>query len=662
MRKPGLREALLAPGKAARTAAARRTSQNTVAVGEKIRLTSPMLALLQHDSPPAPAYSAPVTIREDGMPRLTLPRNYWFDRSLLAVLIASTSWLSLELARGPGELAAIWVGNGILTGWLLSRRTATWPGYILVAFAAELPARLLAGDELLYAIAIATCDLVEVLIVAGTVRRLVPDTRDPSNWMRLGGIATVSTLVACTVSGALAAGVAHAMHQQPFLPEFWRWFAAHVVGMVVVATMTLVVQRERPELFARRVRRRSLVATLALLAAVTAGVFLSPYALLFLAYPPLLLVAVRHRFAGAALGVIVMALVAAVATTLGYGPLWQQGLDDDARIAVIQLYIAGGCLMTIPICLALAERDRLAARLRDSERRYRMLADHSYDAITRVNADGERTYVSPSATEMLGWQPEELLGSRWAIVHPDDYEPLAQAMAEALASGEPRTDIYRLRHRDGHYVWVEAVSRSIPADDDSGRMDLMITARNIDLRVAAEQALAESRRELERQSRVDALTDLPNRRQLDERLDLALKRLQRHGIPVALLCLDIDHFKDINDSHGHATGDAVLQAFGRRLCDCVRETDLVARLGGDEFVILLEDASAEGAETVARKVLAGMSQPIDAGGVTLTASTSIGVACTRQPTDAATLMAQADAALYAAKNAGRNGYRVAAMD
>ena len=106
--------------------------------------------------------------------RLILPRTYWADRTLLALIIAASAWLALTLARGPGELAAIWIGNGVLVGWLLSRRTASWPGYLAVAFAAELPARMAAGDEAGYAIAIAACNLVEVLVVAGAVRKVVP--------------------------------------------------------------------------------------------------------------------------------------------------------------------------------------------------------------------------------------------------------------------------------------------------------------------------------------------------------------------------------------------------------------------------------------------------------------------------------------------------------
>src|SRR5690606_40658885 len=120
-----------------------------------------------------------------------------------SMLAALSAWLSLTLARGPGELSAIWVGNGILTGWLLSRRTSAWPGYLVVALLAELAARLLAGDGAVYAIAIAGCNLLEALGVAVLVRRAVPDTRKPRDWLHLGGTATAATLAACPVAGLL---------------------------------------------------------------------------------------------------------------------------------------------------------------------------------------------------------------------------------------------------------------------------------------------------------------------------------------------------------------------------------------------------------------------------------------------------------------------------
>ncbi|MEN1959228.1 diguanylate cyclase [Luteimonas sp. MJ246] len=593
--------------------------------------------------------------------RLRFPRTYWADRSVLAILIAGTAWLSLTLARGPGELAAIWVGNGILTGWLLSRRTSIWPSYLAVAFAAELPARMLAGDEPSYAMAIALCNFVETLAVAWFVRIRVPNIRDPKNWLSLGGTATAATLVACALAGLLAAAVAHSLHGQDFVRAFGGWYTAHVVGMVVLATTTLVVQREGLGLFVKPGRGWSLLATMGLLAVVAVGVAFTRYPVLFLTYPPLLLVAVRHGFAGVGLGVITLGVTVATATTLGHGPLSHPSLGDDGQLALLQLYLAGGCLMTIPVCLAMAERNRLATRLVESERRYRMLADHSHDVITRIKSDGTLLYVSPSAVEMFGFRPAEMIGKRWDFLHPDDHRQMTQALAGVLASGEPRTEIYRMLRSDGRYVWIEGVLRCIPADDGSEAVDIMVAGRDIDERVAAEQALAESRLELERMSRVDPLTGLANRRQFDERLALALKRQQRHGSPLALMYMDIDRFKSVNDGHGHAAGDIVLQTFARRLCDSVRETDLVARLGGDEFVILIEDAPPEAAEAVACKLIAAMAEAIDIGGTALTVTTSIGLAYARQPVSAASLMAEGDAALYAAKGAGRNRYHFAVL-
>ena len=581
----------------------------------------------------------------------------------MALLIGLTAWLSLKLARGPGELAAIWIGNGIFTGWLLSRPTWTWPDYVLAGLAADIVAHLVTGYSSLHAAALGASNLVEVMIVAGVVRRLVPDVGDPKRWISLGGIATASTLVACAISGALGAWITSAMYGSSLAMNFIGWFASHVVGMVIIATSTLVVLREGLDFVGARGRRGSFFVSMLLLAGISIAVFHSRYPVLFMAYPPLLLGAFRHRFAGVAMGVILLTVVGSVATAMGRGPLWLvQDIGTGGRIALLQLYIAGGCLMTIPVALAMAERKRLTARVRESEHRYRMLADYSHDVIVRMRADGERLYVSPSAQDILGWSPEEMLGTRWDLVHPEDRERQVRAMEEVLASGRAKTAVYRVRHKDGHYVWVEAVTRPIPSEDRTGEQDIIYAGRDVTRRVVAEQALEESRLELERLARVDTLTDVANRRQFDECLSLSLLRMRRQGFPIALMYLDIDHFKRINDGQGHAAGDQVLRIFARRLLDSVRRTDLVARLGGDEFVVIIEDAMLpEAAEAMARKLIKAMHGRIDIEGRSLDVTTSIGIAYSSLPTDATSLMSVADAALYEAKKAGRNTYRVQAV-
>lgn len=588
------------------------------------------------------------------------PARFWQDCLIVTIVIGVLAWLSLAFSRGPGELAAVWFGNGVLTGWLVSRPASRWPFYLVGSLLAEVAARLLSDDSPLHAIVIGLSNVVEVMIVVVAVTRRVPDIGDPKRWITLGGIATASTLVACGVSGLLSSAFDALVYRRDFGSSFINWYAAHVVGMVIFATTTVVIHREgRSLLTAPGGRRWSFMLCMALIAGVSIAVFAAPYPVLFLAYPPLLLGAFRHRFPGVAVGILLLGIIGSVATAMGKGPIM---LVDDVgtagHVALLQLYIAGACLMTIPVALAMSERMRLNARVRDSELRYRMLADYSHDVIVRMRADGERLYVSPSARDILGWTPLEMLGSRWSLVHPDDRELQKQTMDDVIASGEPRTAIYRVQHKDGHYVWIEAVTRPIPSTDREG-MDIIYTGRDISRRVAAEEALEASRLELERMARVDALTDLANRRQFDERLNLALLRLQRHGTPIALMYLDVDHFKRINDTWGHAAGDEVLCSFARRLTRCVRSSDLVARLGGDEFVVIIEDAVLPGsAEAVARKLIAEMHHSIDIGETTLVATTSIGIAYANVPTDASTLLATADAALYAAKQAGRNTYRM----
>lgn len=590
------------------------------------------------------------------------PARFWQDCLTMAAVIFVLVWLTLEFSRGPVELTAVWFSNGILVGWLLSRPGSLWPVYVTAGFAAELAARLIADNAATQALAIAISNVIEILLIATVVRRRIPDIGDPQRWILLGGVATVVTLIACAVSGVLASAANTLLGGARFGISLVSWYAAHVVGMVIIGTSTLVLQREGRSLFTADERRGAFVLTMLLVAVVGVLVFSVPYPVLFLAYPPLLMGAFRFRFPGVAVGVLLLAMIGSVATTLGKGPIT---LVDDfgalGHIALLQLYIAGASLMTIPVALAMAERKRLNARVRENELRYRMLADYSHDVIVRMRSDGERLYVSPSARDILGWSPAEMLGSRWSLVHPDDRSRQLQVMREVVATGEPRTEIYRVQHKDGHFVWIEAVTRTIPSIDGTGT-DIIYTGRDISRRVAAEHALEASRQELERLVRVDALTGLANRRQFDERVELALARLRRHGTPVALMYLDIDHFKRINDTWGHAAGDKVLCSFAERLRRCVRAIDLVVRLGGDEFVVVVEDATLPAAaEAIARKLIAEMHHCIEIDGAALTVTTSIGIAYTMVPATMATLLAAADAALYAAKQAGRNTYQMKAV-
>ncbi len=169
--------------------------------------------------------------------------------------------------------------------------------------------------------------------------------------------------------------------------------------------------------------------------------------------------------------------------------------------------------------------------------------------------------------------------------------------------------------------------------------------------------LRRNKRLQERLARSDALTGIANRRQFDERLKSALARSKRMKRPITLLTFDIDRFKSINDTHGHAVGDAVIVEFARRISSAVREADMPARLGGDEFAVLVEDGSLAIGQVIANKIIDRMQTPMHVGDLTLNVTTSIGVGHCAHPDAATDILVLADRALYEAKAAGRNTAR-----
>ena len=303
------------------------------------------------------------------------------------------------------------------------------------------------------------------------------------------------------------------------------------------------------------------------------------------------------------------------------------------------------------VSVDISERKAIEARVVASEQGMRAIADSLPVLITYLDAQLRLRFLNATFLEWLGIDPAAALGRPLQeVIGPELFAQREARLARALAGERQQfelcsTALGTTRHIQNTYI---------PDQRPDGRVvGIYALSTDITPMKLAEQRLSEL-------ARSDTLTGLPNRRQFDERLALALARGRRDADSLlALLFLDIDHFKSINDGHGHGVGDAVLQQFAARLRDCVRSTDLVARLAGDEFVLVLEGlAAAEDAATVAQKILDAMCEPVNIGEVgPLSVGTSIGVATLRG--GAATpqqLTARADAALYRAKREGRRRY------
>jgi diguanylate cyclase (GGDEF)-like protein/PAS domain S-box-containing protein len=291
--------------------------------------------------------------------------------------------------------------------------------------------------------------------------------------------------------------------------------------------------------------------------------------------------------------------------------------------------------------------------LRQSEERFRSLVQNASDVIAILDSDGRIGYASPAAQSVWGQTPDELRGATLLdLVHPDERESADVYLANLLAQpGGTLVNEVRLRHSDGTWRDFEVVATNML--DQPAVEGVVATCRDITQRKAFE-------RELSRLAFTDTLTGLPNRALLRDRLTHALARAERQRWQVAVLFLDLDRFKVVNDSLGHASGDALLVEVANRINTCLRAGDTAARLGGDEFTVLLEDiVDEQQAVEVAERIAEALRLPVMVEGREVFVSASIGIATnTPRRIGPDGVLRNADLALYRAKADGRARHAV----
>ena len=309
--------------------------------------------------------------------------------------------------------------------------------------------------------------------------------------------------------------------------------------------------------------------------------------------------------------------------------------------------------------------NRLTARLHEREdalietmQKYQLITENSTDLITKHAADGTIIYASPVSSSILGIPPADLLGrSLCEFVHPDDFSTVRTAVLGAAQSKSLATIMYRARHADQHYLWLETTLQRMKDADGEETQRILCISRDVSERKRMEERLHEL-------ARTDHLTALPNRFLLDERFAGGLAQARREGSLLAMLMIDIDRFKNINDTLGHGMGDVLLKLVGTRLKTCIRECDTLARWGGDEFVLLLPGVQDSGsAVTVAERCLTALKQPFVVEDHNLHITASIGISITEDSDTASeTLLQNADVAMYRAKARGGDCLMVYSLD
>jgi len=298
------------------------------------------------------------------------------------------------------------------------------------------------------------------------------------------------------------------------------------------------------------------------------------------------------------------------------------------------------------------ERKEAEALLLQSEERWKLALESTGDGIWDWHVQEGREYLSKRLVEMYGFTEEELQQHPDALdsrTHPDD---LPQMLNDRQAHFDGLTPTYynehRVRCKDGSWKWV--LTRGMVVTRDAQGQPLRMVGTHTDIS-ARKQAEAQVRQ----QAYYDPLTGLPNRRMLRDRVEQEIKRNRRDGRKMAVLFMDLDHFKAVNDTMGHDAGDLLLVEAARRLRACVREHDTVARMGGDEFTVLITELdSSPHLEPLLQKLLQALASPFEVHRERVFVSASIGVTiCPDDGSEAEVLYKNADQAMYEAKHAGR---------
>jgi diguanylate cyclase (GGDEF)-like protein/PAS domain S-box-containing protein len=325
------------------------------------------------------------------------------------------------------------------------------------------------------------------------------------------------------------------------------------------------------------------------------------------------------------------------------------GLDARGIVVAIGAVSIAGVVVVRQIA-AFNDNARLLGELGRQELRFRSLVQHTSEIITITSADGTTAYVSPAIEAVLGFSPERWVGGvPLDSVHPEDLPAIRKVLAGLVATPGASAEYRgRMRHANGSWRWLEFTSTNLL--DDPSVEGVVSNARDVTETVRHQARLGH-------QASHDDLTGLANRVLFVERVEAALAaRGSTEGL--AVLLIDLDDFKTVNDTLGHAAGDALLTAVGLRLRRCVRPRDTVARLGGDEFAVLLADVDPEGSELgiVAERILDSLRSPVVAGGHSLLVRASIGVSTGASLHDPDAFLRDADIAMYAAKESGTAGY------
>jgi len=488
----------------------------------------------------------------------------------------------------------------------------------------------------------------------------------------------VAAMLAPVVSALIGCYGLHVAFGKDLYVGWLNWYGAAMLGLTIITPGGVFAYRlaDPRRLMPKDWQLGEAAVILGLTATATLSVFylvdryFAHASLLFAILPLVTLATFRMRQLGAIAAIVIVTVIAAEATVAGAGPIAQAGLTPAQQIIFLQAFLAMTFLTALPVAAALSERDARADEAYTLAEQYRAVVENVDKVIFRMDREGHWTYLNPAWEEVTGIPVDTVLGESWtARVDSESMSELDEWAAPVL-SGEISQTRRMIRFETAHQGirWMEVSFQALR--DAGGRViGTTGTMRDVDDRKRLEDNVLLAKRRAEERAReavllaaTDELTGLANRRAFGRHLERMLERANAGGGKLALAIFDVDHFKSVNDSHGHAVGDQVLQRVAARALGVVRGGDVIGRLGGEEFGILMPGASLEDARAAAERLRMAIQSGAREGEEELPRVTvSVGIASARAGDQSASLLSQeADRALYSAKREGRNRVRIAA--
>ncbi|WBO20778.1 GGDEF domain-containing protein [Sphingomonas abietis] len=579
--------------------------------------------------------------------------------AILAISYFLLASASILLTRFEGGAAFLWPATAPLFAFLVIRHPQEWFYPIAASGAASFAASSLFGLGPIFAVPLAIAIVAEAALPALLLRKIDADLSSFDNIPSLVKFILVAGIIGPAASGIVGAETIALRVGHDFWPNWRAWFAAHSLGTISIAPLLLLVMQGDGLAWLRASSVRNKIEAIALLllvAATSFGVFEQrEYPLLFLPMLPLIMTTFRLGRVGAAGAVVVLATIGGGLTLLGHGPISLMHGSIGARAQFFQFYLAIAVLMVLPVAAELRRREALVLTVRQTGAAYRLLAENLGDTLIHTSLDGDVRFASPAILELTGYKAADVVGRNSRnFVLAEDFAVFFAAREKAIAEPDRTTTIeYRAKVRDDVVIWCETRMRSY-TNEKGTPIGVILVVRDVTARKAAEAELA-------LEATTDALTGLPNRRAFFSRLRYLRQEVASGQGAGCIAIFDIDHFKTVNDTHGHASGDRVLATVAHVAQAAIRSGDMVARIGGEEFGMVLWGASIEAAMQTCERVRAAIAHAaVSSGpGANIRVTASFGAAAIRSGADDDAIYDAADQALYAAKASGRNRLRVA---